>query len=97
MAHFDLFRAQIERIVLLRRDLDRDALLDLDAEAVQTVDLFRIVGQQTQLLCAEVLQDLRADPVFAQVGREAELDVRLDRVEALLLKLVGLDPQRCSP
>ena len=58
MAHFDLFRAQIERIVLLRRDLDRDALLDLDAEAVQTVDLFRIVGQQTQLLCAEVLQDL---------------------------------------
>ena len=36
MAHFDLFRAQIERIVLLRRDLDRDALLDLDAEAVQT-------------------------------------------------------------
>ena len=37
MAHFDLFRAQIERIVLLRRDLDRDALLDLDAEAVQTV------------------------------------------------------------
>ena len=37
MSHFDLFRAQIERIVLLRRDLDRDALLDLDAEAVQTV------------------------------------------------------------
>ena len=37
MAHFDLFRAQIERIVFLRRDLDRDALLNLDAEAVQTV------------------------------------------------------------
>lgn len=73
MAHFDLFRAQIERIVLLRRDLDRDALLDLDAEAVQTVDLFRIVGQQTQLLRAEVLQDLRADPVFAQVGAKPSL------------------------
>ena len=43
------------------------------------------------LLYAEVLQDLRADPVLPQVGRKAQLDVGLDRVEALLLKLVGLE------
>ena len=38
---------------------------------------------------AEVAEDLGADPVVAQVGRQAELDVGLDRVEAVLLELVG--------
>ena len=37
----------------------------------------------------EVDQDLRADAVVAQVGRQAELQVGVDGVEALLLQLVG--------
>ena len=37
----------------------------------------------------EVDQDLRADAVVAQVGGQAELEVRVDGVEAVLLELVG--------
>ena len=37
----------------------------------------------------EVDEDLRADPVVAQVGGQAELEVGVDRVEPLLLELVG--------
>ena len=36
----------------------------------------------------EVHEDLRADAVVAQVRRKAELEVRVDRVEPLLLQLV---------
>ena len=39
---------------------------------------------------AEVGEDLVADPPLARIGREAELEVRLDRVEPLLLQLVRL-------
>ena len=39
---------------------------------------------------AQVGEDLRADAVLARVGREAELDVGLHRVEPVLLELVGL-------
>ena len=38
---------------------------------------------------AEVAQDLRADAVVAPVLLEAELEVRLDRVAALVLQRVG--------
>src|SRR3712207_8550117 len=40
---------------------------------------------------AEVGEDLVADPVVAHVRREAELEVRLDGVEPVLLELVGLE------
>ena len=36
-------------------------------------------------------EDLGADPVVAQVGREAEALVRLDRVQALVLEVVGAE------
>ena len=88
MTHLNFFGSEIERVVLLRCDLDRHALGDLYAEAVQTVNLLRIIGQQAQLLCAEVLQNLSADPVFTQVGRKAELYVCLDGIEALFLQLI---------
>ena len=38
---------------------------------------------------AEVDEDLCADPVVAQVGREPEPQVRVDGVEPFLLQLVG--------
>ena len=37
----------------------------------------------------EIREDLIADCIVARVGREAELGVGLDGVEALLLELVG--------
>ena len=49
-----------------------------------------IVRHQPDLADAEVAEDLGAGAVVADVGREAELRVGLDRVVALLLKLVRL-------
>ena len=40
---------------------------------------------------AEVDEHLRPDAVLARVGGEAELDVRLDGVPALVLERVGAD------
>ena len=90
MSHLNLLGSEVERVILLRCNLNRHALGDLYAKAVQTVNLLRIIGQQAQLLRAEVLQNLSADPVFTQVGRKAELYVCLDCIEALFLQFIRL-------
>ena len=82
---------QVAEVVLLRRHLDRHRRGDRQAVALEPDDLARVVGQQADGREAEVGEDLRADAVVAQVGREAELEVGLDRVEALLLQLVGAE------
>ena len=51
--------------------------------------LLRVVREDADRRQAEVGEDLVADPVLARVGREAELEVRLDGVEPVLLQLVG--------
>ena len=73
-----------------RMDLERDALDDLEPVAADRDVLGRVVGHQAHLAHAEVAQDLAADAVVADVGREAELLVGRDGVVALVLQLVGL-------
>ena len=59
---------------------------------MQRPELHRVVREQPQLPHAEVVQDLGADAVVAVVGLEAQLDVRLDGVQPLLvLQAVGAD------
>ena len=77
--------------MLARADLERDALDDLEAVAGEADELARVVREEAHLADAEVVQDLRADPVVAEVGREAEFEVRVDRVAAVLLKRIGTD------
>ena len=69
--------------------LDRHLLGDREAVALEADDLFRVVGEDADAGQAEVAEDLGADPVVAQVGGQAELEVGLDRVGAFLLQLVG--------
>ena len=52
-------------------DLDRDALDDREAVALDAGELRRVVGHEPQLADAEVEEDLRARAVVALVGREA--------------------------
>ena len=66
------------------------ALDDLEPVAVDRDVLGRVVRHQAHLAHAEVAQDLAADAVVADVGREAELLVGRDGVVALVLQLVGL-------
>ncbi len=80
---------QIAPVLLVGRDLDRHLLDHRQPEAVDARQLLRVVREDADRRQPEVGEDLVADPVVARVGREAELDVGLDGVEALLLELVG--------
>src|SRR4051794_4657057 len=81
-------RPQVADVPRVRRRLKGDALGDLQSIALEAGALRRVVRQEPHRRDAEVDEDLRADPVVARVRREAELDVRLDGVAALLLELV---------
>jgi hypothetical protein len=79
---------QVFDVARVRTRLERDALQDRQAVALEPGALGRVVRQQAHRLHPEVDEDLRADPVVARVGGEPELDVRLDGVAALLLQVV---------
>src|SRR6185312_15420336 len=79
---------QIRPVLLAGDDLDRYLFDDRQTEAVDARQLLRVVGEDADRRQTEVGEDLVADPVVARIGREAELDVRLDRVETLFLQFV---------
>ena len=89
VAHLVALGPQVGLVVGVGRRLDRHLLGDREAVALEADDLFRVVGEDADAGQAEVAEDLGADPVVAQVGGQAELEVGLDRVGALLLQLVG--------
>jgi len=70
---------------------DRHPLIDGEAVPFEPNQLARIVGDGTDRLQPKIEQDLRTDPVVAEVGLESESLVCLDRVAALILELVGLE------
>ena len=72
------------------RDCERHPLDDLEAEALEAAVLGGVVGHEPHRGDAEVDEDLRADAVLAAVDGQAELDVGVDGVAALVL-------QRCTP
>ena len=82
MAELRFLRLQVAPVFGVGRNLDRDLLDDRQPEALEADDLLRVVRQNADGREAEVGQDLVPDPVVARVGGEAELEVRLDRVEA---------------
>src|SRR5207253_5287079 len=55
------------------------------------VGLLGIVRQQPDLRQPKVFEQLDSDAVVARVGLEAEREVRFDRVETVVLQLIGLD------
>src|SRR5262249_42214114 len=83
-------RRKVALVLRVGLDLDRHLLDDRQAEALHARGLARVVGEDADRAEAEVGEDLVADAPLPRVGRKAELEVRLDRVEALLLQLVRL-------
>ena len=57
----------------VRLNLDRHALDHFQPIAFDADDLARIIGDQLDLMQAEIHENLRADAVIPQVGLEAEL------------------------
>ncbi len=82
------FRLEVVAVVVVRLDLDRLLRDGGQPEAADPGDLPRVVREHADRRQPEVGEDLRPDPVLARVGLEAELEVRLDGVEPLLLELV---------
>src|SRR5262245_1785018 len=78
-------------VQVVGRRLDGKPLHDGEAVALEAHELARVVGQEAHPAHAQLREDLRADPVFALVGLEAERLVGLDGVLALVLELVGHD------
>src|SRR5215217_8910445 len=81
-------RLEVAAVLGVRRHLDRNLLRHLEPEPLEAGDLLRVVREDPDRLEPELVENLRADAVFSAVGREAELDVRLDGVEPCLLELV---------
>ena len=90
VAELVALRVEIAPVLVVRLHLDRHLLDDLEAEALDPGRLLRVVRQDANRRQAEIGEDLVADPPVARIGGEAEGEVRLDGVEALLLELVGL-------
>src|SRR5262249_42876367 len=91
MAELRLLGAQVADVPGPRLGLERCPRHDVDAVALEAADLLRVVGEEPDPADAEVAQDLCPDAVVAQILAEAELEVRLDGVAALILERVGAD------
>ena len=69
----------------------RHALDDLEARLRERLELLRVARDRADAVHAEVAQDLRALPVGARVGLQAQPLVGLDGVRAAVLQRVGAD------
>lgn len=83
MTQLCLLGMQITCVVLVLRHLDRHTLHNLQAIAFQPFDLTRIVGQKPDLADAQILQNLRANPVIPKICRETELKVGINSIQPL--------------
>src|SRR3990172_888521 len=73
------------------RNLDRNALDDLQPVSLHRDELAGVVGQKAQARHPDRTQDLRPDPVVALVRLETKMLIGLDRIDTLVLQVIGLD------
>src|SRR5918993_1816052 len=89
VAHALALGAQVGDVLGVGRGEQRNAFGDLEAEALEAAVLRWVVCHQPHGGDAQVDEDLRPDAVLAAVDREAEGEVGVDGVVALVLQLVG--------
>src|SRR5215469_3354403 len=88
MAKLLLLHPEIAGVVVMEIGDKRHATEQLQAVAFEAGDLARIVRDDPHLSDAQIVEDLRSDAVLAFVGRQPELEVRLDGVCTAILQLV---------
>ena len=54
-------------------------------------DLRRVIGEQSQRVDAQILEDGDGGRVLALIGPEPEVQVCLDGIEPTILKVVGVE------
>ena len=85
VAELVAFGREIACVFRRRFGLDRHLLDNGETEAFDSGDLLRIVRQEPDRRQTEHGEDLVTDPVVTHVRLKAEFEVRLDRVETVLL------------
>ena len=91
MAHALGLHLEVAGVHRVRRRVDGDALDNGDTVAAQRFDLRRVVGDEANARDAELVEHGRCRGVVARVDGQAEGDVRVDSVEALVLQRVRAD------
>ena len=71
--------AQVARVVGVGLLLDRYLARDRQPIALEATDLLRVVGEDADRRKPEVNEDLRTDAVVAQVRRQTQTFVGLDK------------------
>src|SRR5262249_55637110 len=80
---------EVAAVVGVDRRVERQPPGHVDAGTGEAVELRRIVGEEAHARAAEDLEHARGDAVVALVVVEAERGVGVDRVETLVLELIG--------
>src|SRR5215475_14933993 len=91
MPQLRLFGLEIFRIMRIGFATYRHLLNHLQAVAFESDDLFRVIGQKTELTHSEIEKDLRAEAVISQITRIPKPRVCFDRVESFLLQFVSVN------
>ena len=89
MSHSCLFGLEVESIIGIGFNLNRNTLGDLQAEFLELVDLVRIIGQDAHSLDTELAQNLRTDEVLAFIAGKAQCQIGIKRIQSLLLQFIG--------
>src|SRR5947207_2448507 len=94
VTHFDPFGLEILCVMRVRGATDRYLLVHLNAVTLESDHLLWIIRYEAKLAHPEIVENLRADAIIAQVAGEAEFGVRFDRIETFLLQLVSMNLSR---
>src|SRR5687767_582998 len=89
VAELFLFRLEVSPREGGRRDFEGNPFRHRELIALDTDELPRVVRQEAHRTDPEIAQNLDADAVVALIRLEAQALVRLHRIEALILELVG--------
>ncbi len=91
MAHLFALDFKVLLRGLVRFDFCGEALGDTDACGFKRLDLFRVVGDESDPVESQLCEDGGGQAEVAVVGAVAQLEVGFDGVEALVLQLVGTE------
>ena len=81
-------RRQVTAVLGVRRHLDRHLLDHREAVALEPGQLLGVVREDADRAEPEFRKDLVPDAVVAGIGGKAELEIRIDGIETVLLELV---------
>src|SRR5690348_12173109 len=88
MSHLDPFGLKVSGVMRVRFAPNWHLLDHLNPITLKPYHLLWIIRQETKLADPEIIENLRADAIIAQVAGEPESGVRFHGIETFLLQLI---------